>query len=209
MISVSSTWLEHPAGEIPSEIEGLIFDCDGTLVDTMPTHFKAWTKAMTEVGIPFPEEQFYSFAGAPTVQIIKSLARQHGVNLVAEVIAQRKEQYFMELIPGVSIIELVVNIARREVGQRKIAVASGADSEVLHKLLGSVGLLKLFPVIVASDEVAHGKPAPDIFLEAARRMGVPPEKCAVYEDGEQGFLAAKAAGMPAIDVRPWYLPRRK
>jgi len=208
MSTLGSTWMEHPAGEIPAAIEGLIFDCDGTLIDTMPTHFAAWTRALGPLGIPFPEDQFYSFAGAPSVKIVESLARQHGRDLPAEAVARQKEQYFVEYIPRVTPIELVVAIARRERGRRKLAVASGGTQDVIRKLLASVNLLELFPVIVCSDDVAHGKPAPDVFLEAARRLGVAPGKCAVYEDGELGFLAARAAGMPIIDVRPWYLPRK-
>jgi beta-phosphoglucomutase family hydrolase len=208
MTVAGATWLEHPGGEIPPEIEGLIFDCDGTLVDTMPTHFLAWTKALQPLGIAFPEDRFYGFAGSPTVKIIEALSKEQGVPVNAPDVAHQKEQYFVEFMPHVTPIELVINIARREHGRRKLAVASGGTQAIVRKLLASAGILDLFPVIVCSDDVTHGKPAPDVFLQAAARMGVSPTRCAVYEDGEMGFVAARAAQMPVIDVRPWYLPRK-
>jgi HAD superfamily hydrolase (TIGR01509 family) len=208
MTTLGATWLEHPAGEIPAEIEGLIFDCDGTLVDTMPTHFVAWTKALEPLGIAFPEERFYDFAGAPTLKIVETLSKEQGVEVHAPAVARQKEQYFIEYLPQVTPIELVVDIARRERGRRKLAVASGGEQAIIRKLLTSAGILDLFDAIVCADDVVHGKPAPEVFLLAATKMGVAPERCAVYEDGEMGFLAARAANMPLIDVRPWYLPRK-
>jgi HAD superfamily hydrolase (TIGR01509 family) len=105
-------------------------------------------------------------------------------------------------------IHSVVEIARRERGRRKLAVASGGWKRVVKESLTVIGVEEWFDAIVGGDDVQHGKPAPDVFLLAAQRIGLRPDECVVYEDGELGFVAAKAAGMAVIDVRPWYLPRK-
>jgi beta-phosphoglucomutase family hydrolase len=195
--------VEHDAA-LPERIKGLIFDCDGTLVDTMPVHFIAWTAALEKHGLELDEKRFYEFAGMPTQKIIEILSAEQGIEVSAEEIAHEKEQMYLEAIPGVKRIGKVVDIAEREKGRRKLAVASGGWKRVVLHSLRSAKLDGLFPVIVGADDVVHGKPAPDVFLEAARRMGLRPEECMVYEDGELGFEAAKAAGMECVDVRPWY-----
>jgi beta-phosphoglucomutase family hydrolase len=197
-----------PSAAIPDEFKGLIFDCDGTLVDTMPLHFRAWTQAMAAVGITITEEQFYAFSGMPTVKIIETLAKEQNVTCDVATAAEEKERLFLENIQSVEPIHSVMEIVQREKGRRKMAVASGGWKSVIHQSLGAVGLEGMFDAVVGADEVEHGKPAPDIFLEAARRLGFKPDECLVYEDGDLGIQAARAAGMRVIDVRPWYLPRR-
>jgi len=197
-----------PAAIIPERFKGLIFDCDGTLVDTMPLHFLAWKAAMQAVGITITEEQFYSFSGMPTVTIIQTLAKQQNVICDARTAAEEKERLFLENIESLEPIHSVIEIVHREKGRRKMAVASGGWKSVIHQSLAAVGLNAMFDVFVGADDVAHGKPAPDIFLKAAERLNLKPEECLVYEDGNLGIEAAVAAGMQVIDVRPWYLPRR-
>lgn len=204
----SVEWPEHWDAPIPERIRGLIFDCDGTIVDTMPVHFMAWCKALAEVNIHFPEERFYSFAGAPTVTIIQTLAREQGVACDPVEVARAKEHIYVESLENLEPIHGVVTIAKREKGKRKLAVASGGWKRVVKQTLTVVGVEELFEAIVGADDVEHGKPAPDVFLKAAQLIGIPPEQCLVYEDGDLGIEAAKRAGMEWIDVRPWYLPRR-
>jgi beta-phosphoglucomutase family hydrolase len=197
-----------PAAIIPERFKGLIFDCDGTLVDTMPLHFVAWKAAMQAVGITITEEQFYSFSGMPTVTIIQTLAKQQKVICDARAAAEEKERLFLENIESLEPIHSVIEIVHREKGRRKMAVASGGWKSVINQSLAAVGLDGMFDAIVGADDVEHGKPAPDIFLKAAERLNLKPEECLVYEDGNLGIEAAIAAGMQVIDVRPWYLPRR-
>lgn len=194
---------DHDAA-LPDEIAGLIFDCDGTLVDTMPAHFMAWTTVLERHGLKLTEQRFYDFAGMPTKKIIEILSEEKGMVVSAEQIAQEKEQMYMDFIPRISKIRRVVDIAERERGRRKLAVASGGWVRVVRHSLRAVQLEQLFAVIVGADDVKLGKPSPDVFLEAAKRMGLAPTQCIVYEDGELGFQAAKAAGMECVDVRPWY-----
>lgn len=201
------TYLTNPADPLPAHIRGLIFDCDGTLVDTMPVHFMAWSRVCDKHGIAFTEQRFYEFAGMPTQKIVEVLCAEQGLNVSPEEVAHEKEQMYVALIPGVKKIRPVVDIARRERGHRRLAVASGGWKRVVRQALQAAGLENLFDVIVGADDIQHGKPAPDVFLEAARQMGLRPEECLVYEDGDLGFQAAAAAGMEYIDVRPWYLPR--
>lgn len=202
-------WPEDWEAEIPARFRGLIFDCDGTVVDTMPVHYAAWCRALSEVGIRFPEDRFYSFAGAPTVTIIQTLAREQGVTCDAEAVAHEKERIYVASMGELEPIHSVVAIARREKGKRKMAIASGGWKRVVKESLAVIGVEDLFDAIVGADDVVHGKPSPDVFLRAAELIGVAPAACVVYEDGELGFEAARRAGMEVIDVRPWYLPREK
>ena len=201
-------WPRDAEAEIPARFKGLIFDCDGTLVDTMPLHFLAWKKALAQVGLHMPEERFYQFAGAPTVEIIRTLAREQKVAVDADKAADLKEHIYVASLEDAEPIHSVIAIARRERGRRKLGVASGGWKRIVKQTLTGVGMEDAFDAIVGTDEVAHGKPAPDLFLKAAQLIGVPPAECLVYEDGDLGIEAAKRAGMEVIDVRPWYLPRR-
>ena len=203
----TAAWPTDPHAEIPADVKGLIFDCDGTLVDTMPLHYVAWVKALEHVGIHFPEERFYSFAGAPTRTIIEILAKEQNIQCDPEAVAIEKEKLYTENLEQLEPIHSVIEIARREKGKRKLAVASGGWKRVVKASLTVVGIEDMFEAIVGADDVIHGKPAPDVFLKAAGLLGLKPEECVVYEDGEMGIVAAMAAGMRVIDVRPWYLPR--
>lgn len=194
---------------IPARIKGLIFDCDGTLVDTMPLHFLAWERTLEKHGLKLSEKRFYQFSGMPTQRIVEILSKEQGIQVSAEQIAHEKEQVYVASIPGVQRIKQVVDIALREKGRRKLAVASGGWKSVVRQSLQAIQMDQLFDAIVGADDVIHGKPAPDMFLKAAEMMGVKPEECVVYEDGELGIEGAKAAGMAWVDVRPWYLPRTK
>ncbi|HTQ40286.1 MAG TPA: HAD family phosphatase [Pirellulales bacterium] len=196
------------AAAIPERFKGLIFDCDGTLVDTMPLHFLAWKAALQAVGMTITEEQFYAFSGMPTVTIIETLAKQQHLVCDARAAAEEKERLFLQNLESLEPVHRVIEIVHREQGRRKMAVASGGWKSVIYQSLAAVGLNGMFDVIVGADDVQHGKPAPDIFLKAAERLQLVPEDCLVYEDGNLGIQAAEAAGMQVIDVRPWYLPRR-
>ncbi|MGC8624862.1 MAG: HAD family hydrolase [Phycisphaerae bacterium] len=200
---VKPEWQTNPQAPLPGRIRGLIFDCDGTLVDTMPVHYYAWQMALREAGIPLAEEEFYRLAGMPTLKIAQALARHHKSTMTGEEIAHRKEEAYIQKIPEIKLIEPVVDIARRESGRRGLVVASGGLHRIVDLQLQVAGLAELFPIVICADDVEHGKPAPDSFLLAARRMGVKSDQCVVYEDGELGFQAAAAAGMICIDVRPW------
>jgi len=194
----------HPAQmiEIPPHVRGLIFDCDGTIADTMPLHYKAWTAALREHGKDFSEAMFYEMAGIPTRRIFEILNEKHHYNLPVDECTERKESLFTEMIPQVAPIEPVVELVKQFSGQLPMAVATGGTRSICQKTLNALGLAGHFQALVTADDVAHGKPAPDIFLEAARQLGVLPGLCCAFEDAELGLQSARAAGMLVIDIRP-------
>lgn len=188
--------------DIPPFIRGLIFDCDGTIADTMPLHYRSWRLALREHGYDLPEALFYEMAGIPTVQIVEILNQRHGYQVPVEETAARKERAFAELLPQAGPIVPVVELIHNYAGKLPMAVASGGTQAIVRRTLSNLHLLEYFQAIVTSDDVKHGKPAPDIFLESARRMGIPAAACCVFEDAELGLQAAHAAKMLAIDIRP-------
>ena len=188
--------------EIPPHVRGLVFDCDGTIADTMPLHYRAWVAALNEHGADFPEALFYEMAGIPTVRIIEMLNERHAYAIPVQAAADRKEALYERFLPEVVAIEPVVELVHRYAGKLPMAVATGGTRAICTKTLQSLDLLKHFAAIVTADDVAQGKPAPDIFLEAARRLGVPPESCYAFEDADLGLQSARAAGMTAVDIRP-------
>ena len=192
--------------DIPPHVRGLVFDCDGTIADTMPLHYKAWVAALREHGADFPEALFYEMAGIPTVRIIEILNERHGYDLPVQEAADRKESLYVSLVDQVMPIEPVVSLVKQYAGRLPMAVATGGTRAICCKTLQTLHLLEHFRHVVTADDVARGKPAPDIFLEAARRLGVPPEDCYAFEDAELGLQSARAAGMVAVDIRPLRKP---
>lgn len=186
---------------IPDSIRGLIFDCDGTLADTMPLHWRAWQAVIARHGFDFSEERFYSLGGIPSREIVQALSREQGLALDHLAIAREKEETYLPLIEQVEPINAIVGIVRESHGRRPMAVASGGTHRVIERVLEHLGIRHFFAAVVTSEDVAHQKPAPDIFLEAARRLAVAPGDCLAYEDTDLGMQAIKAAGMTAVDVR--------
>jgi beta-phosphoglucomutase family hydrolase len=188
---------------VTPEIKGLIFDWDGTLIDTMPVHYLAWKDTVEENGAQFPEGYFYELAGVKSEQIVVLLNDKYGYQLDPVSIATAKEALFMEkYLPQAAMIEPVLALARQYKGKLPMAVATGGTPPVITTALEYSGLTGFFDAVVTSADVEHGKPAPDTFLEAAHQIGVEPELCMVFEDGEAGLEGARKAGMVTVDVRP-------
>jgi beta-phosphoglucomutase-like phosphatase (HAD superfamily) len=187
-------------------MRGFIFDLDGTLADTMPSHFVAWSRVAARHGLTFPEPRFYSLGGVPTDKIAAMLITEAGLTLDPRAIALEKEQtYYDGLGPGgIRGIEPVLALARthRERNEGPLAIASGSVRRLVTRTLDALGIAGWFAAIVAAEDTARHKPEPDVFLEAARRIGVDPAACLVYEDTDIGLEAARRAGMEPVDVRP-------
>jgi beta-phosphoglucomutase family hydrolase len=181
--------------------QGIIFDCDGTLVDTMPLHWQAWQAIALRHQIRFSQERCYALGGVPSRDILRMLSAEQGLKLDPLGVAREKEAEYVPLIAQVEPINAVVNVARENFGKIPLAVASGGTQRIIGKVLDHLGIRHMFQAIVTSEDVLHQKPAPDIFLEAARRLGVPPQCCRAYEDTDIGLQAIRAAGMQAVDVR--------
>ena len=187
--------------EIPPHVRGLVFDCDGTIADTMPLHYEAWVAALKEHRVEFPEAMFYELAGVPTARIIEILNERHGHDMPVQETADHKEELYQRLIPRVVPIEPVVVLVKEFAGRLPMAVATGGFRHICHKTLDVLGLRHKFKAIVTAEDVTHGKPSPDIFLEAARQLGIDPKLCLAFEDANLGVQAAEAAGMLVVDVR--------
>ena len=186
---------------------GIIFDCDGTLADTMPLHWRAWQVIAKRHGFSLPEERFYSLGGVPSRDILRVLSTEQGVPLDPLAVAREKEVEYLPLIAQVEPINTVVGVARENYGKIPLAVASGGTKSIIEQVLEHLGIRELFQAIVTSEDIVNQKPAPDIFLEAARRIGVPPQFCRAYEDTDLGMRAIRAAGMEAVDVRKLLVKR--
>ncbi len=193
---VASTSLWIPSGEF----DAYIFDCDGTITDSMPLHHRAWCEALSISGCPFPEQLFYEWAGTPTRRIVEMLNEKFGLRMSPEEVTQAKERHFLTLLPEVAGIGVVLDQIRLQHGRKKLAVASGSDRAAVLSSLKAVGVDGLFDAVVGAEDYARGKPEPDAFLKAAELLGVPPGKCLVFEDAELGILAAEAAGMKWVRV---------
>jgi beta-phosphoglucomutase family hydrolase len=190
------------------EPAGLIFDCDGTLADTMPLHYEAWAATVTEFKLSLEEDRFYALGGWPSRSVAELLIVEAHLTADPQVIADRKEARFLSMLDRVTAIEPVVAEARAARGKLPMAVATGATSDVCERILRTIGIRDWFETVVAADHVARHKPEPDVFLEAARRIGVDPARCRVYEDADPGLEAARRALMECVDVRRWHVPRR-
>jgi beta-phosphoglucomutase family hydrolase len=186
------------------DFDGYIFDCDGTLVDSMPLHFVAWVESLRRHDAPyvnlFTEEYFYSQAGISEADTVRNLNVQYDAQIDAESVVRVKMDLFYQEMDSIREVGPVAEIARRLHGKKPIAVASGSEEITVRRCLAATGLLPLFDIIITPKDVKHGKPAPDMFLLAAERMGVVPEKCVVFEDGNSGIVGARAAGMEVVFV---------
>ena len=190
------------------EPRGLIFDCDGTLVDSMPLHWRAWDTVCKRHGIEFSEKRHYAMGGIPSRKILAMLKEEQGLNFDPLQVSNEKEEAYLPLMPEVELIEPVVAIARKHHGRIPMAVATGGRTQFIRPLLERLDIADWFAALVTSDDVANPKPAPDTYLKAAALLGVPAGECRAFEDTDLGMDSIRAAGMEAVDVReiPGVLP---
>lgn len=193
--------------ESSQQPKALIFDCDGTLADTMPLHWRAWQTVTQRHNLIFPEDRFYALGGVPTRDIVRMLAKEQSRPDIDPLqIAHEKEDAYFSLFEHVGPVEEVVAIARAHRGLLPMGVASGGSKHAITKVLTQLGIVDWFDAIVTNEDVKNQKPAPDIFLEAARQLGVDPQFCRAFEDTDLGLTAIRAAGMEAIDIRHYTRP---
>jgi HAD superfamily hydrolase (TIGR01509 family) len=188
--------LKLPAGEF----RAYLFDCDGTIADSMPLHYIAWKKVLGEWNCAYDEKLHYAWGGRPTTEIIAALNARDGLEMPVEETAQRKEQYYFDLLSQLEPVPEVLEQIEAGHGRIPMAVVSGSNRESVVKSLSTIGLLDKFDTIVSSEDYERSKPAPDAYLVAAARLGVAPHDCLVFEDTPVGVQAATAAGMAWVRV---------
>lgn len=182
--------------------DAVIFDCDGTLVDSMPAHFEAWCEALAMHGAAgiFKEDVFFAMGGRPTLDIVVELNDKYNLRLNPSAVALAKRECFLKRLDSVTLIEEVAAFAEGLRGKVPMAIATGGTRLVIEKTLRIVGIGDWFDEVVTADDVVHGKPAPDIFLKAAKLLGVQPSKCLAIEDAPAGITAAERAGMQVLAI---------
>lgn len=188
--------LKLPAGTF----DAYLFDCDGTIADSMPLHYLAWRTALAEWDCRFSEDLFYAWAGFPVAKIVSVLNEKHGLNMNIGEVARRKEELYLEALPTLRAVPEVLEHIHLQYGRIPLAVVSGSTRESVSASLYSLHLLDKFETLVCAGDYKEGKPDPEAFLIAAARLNVKPESCLVFEDGEFGIVAAEAAGMATVRV---------
>ena len=181
-----------------------LFDCDGTIADSMPLHYVAWNKTLSKWGCEFSEELFYAWGGMPVAEIIATLNKQQGLTMPVEDISKLKEALYYEVLPELKAVPEVLEHIEASHGHIPFAVVSGSTRESVTASLKLLGILDKFDTLVCAGDYTKSKPDPEPFLIAAERLGVAPEDCLVFEDTEMGIQAATAAGMPSVKIaQPW------
>ncbi|MFM2485784.1 beta-phosphoglucomutase family hydrolase [Celerinatantimonas yamalensis] len=179
----------------------LIFDMDGTVIDSLPAHQTAWEQILGQYHIPYTGAQMNYLNGWPALQTVDYLCQHasiHSLDIAA--ISAEKEALYQKIARKMVVPTPIVDIVKRY-AHKPIAIGTGATTLEASTLLAHLGIDTLFPVIVGSDQVKAHKPSPETFLRCAQLLDVAPEHCVVFEDAQAGFDAATAAGMTYVDVR--------
>jgi HAD superfamily hydrolase (TIGR01509 family) len=184
----------------PGTFSAYLFDCDGTVADSMPLHFIAWKQALAECNCPFDEEIFYAWGGMPIVDIIATLNTRHNLQMPVEAVAHRKEALYVALLPQLKPVPEVLEHIEAQQGRIPFAVVSGSTRDSVNASLSALHLLNRFSAIVCAGDYTHSKPHPEPFLLAAAKLGVPPQTCLVFEDTDMGIQSATAAGMASVKI---------
>jgi HAD superfamily hydrolase (TIGR01509 family) len=187
---------------IPGALNGVLFDLDGTLIDTMPLHYQAYRRTFLEMGLSLSPEGFYGNVGGTAMETIpRFLAGREAPWSIAE-IHERKKRELAVLLEEADLVvlptALLLPLLR---GRVPMAVATSGARPGVEQMLGRLGWLETFQAVVTAEDVRNGKPAPEVYLEAARRIGVPASECLAFEDTDDGVASARAAGTTVVDVR--------
>ncbi len=195
----------NPPLKLPEgDFKAYLFDCDGTIVDSMPLHYVAWKRALGEWGCEFDEQLFYAWGGMPVSEIIASLNKRQGLDMPVAMVAERKEELYYEMLPQLKAVPEVLEHIEASYGVIPFAVVSGSTRESVTKSLEVLGILDKFETLVCAGEYVNSKPHPEPFLIAAKNLGIAPQNCLVFEDTEMGIQSAKAGGMGWVKIlQPW------
>ncbi len=196
--------LKLPAGAF----KAYLFDCDGTIADSMPLHYVAWRKALSERNCEFTEDLFYAWGGMSVAQIIHMLNKERGLSMPCEEVSRRKEQLYFDSLPQLRAVPEVMEHIEASQGRIRFAVVSGSTRDSVTASLAALKILDRFEILICAGDYQRSKPDPQPFLMAAARLGVAPEDCLVFEDSDMGIRAATAAGMASVKIlQPWQRAR--
>ena len=187
---------------LPESTKAIIFDCDGTIIDNMPLHLLSWQQAFKHFGEEFTAEFLNKSCGMPLIETVELYNSLYGVSLDPVAVAELKDMTFIESMKDAAPIKEVCDLANKFYGKVPMAIVSGSRRKWVELSLKHTKLDSIFDIILTADDPFKGKPAPDLFLEAARLVEVEPKDCVVLEDGESGMIGARVAGMMVIDVNP-------
>ena len=194
--------LKLPEGQF----KAYLFDCDGTIVDSMPLHYVAWTKVLSEWSCEFDEDFFYSLGGMPVAEIIATLNERQGLTMPVDHVMRKKESLYYEILPQLTAVPEVLEHIEDQHGQIPFAVVSGSTRQSVTASLTVLNLLDRFDTLVCAGDYKKSKPDPEPYLLAAEKLGIAPEDCLVFEDTDMGIQAATAGGMASVKIP---LPRER
>jgi beta-phosphoglucomutase family hydrolase len=184
------------------DARALIFDLDGTLSNSLPVHMATWNKVGETYGFKFDPQIMLEMTGRATIEFARHIVEYYGLSADPEEIVKLKQKSFRDSAQLLEPVDEIITIVKEYHGKLPIAVGTGASRKSTEVQLNELGIARYFDAIVTADDVTRHKPNPDTFLKCAELMGVEPEKCQVFEDGDLGIEAAKKAGMMVTDVRP-------
>jgi beta-phosphoglucomutase-like phosphatase (HAD superfamily) len=184
----------------PGVFKAYLFDCDGTIADSMPLHYIAWKRALGERNCAFSEDRFYAWGGMSVAEIISALNREHGLQMPVAQVAARKEELYFENLDQLKGVPAVMEHVESGYGRLPLGVVSGSTRDSVTRSLAALKILDRFDTLVCAGDYQKSKPDPEPFLLAAKKLGVAPESCLVFEDADMGIQAATAAGMASVKV---------
>lgn len=184
----------------PGDFAAYLFDCDGTVVDSMPLHYLAWRQVVRELGGEFGEELFYAWGGKTVADIVAGLNSLQGLSMPLDVVVLRHGELYKAMLPKLTAVAEVRELIEEAHGRIPFGLVSGGARDSVAASLTAVGLLDRFDVMVCAEDYSRPKPDPEAFLVAAKLLGVQPESCLVFEDTEMGVQAATTAGMSCVRV---------
>ena len=188
--------------DVINQYDGLIFDMDGTVIDTMPSHAKAWEMVGQHFGYPFNGNLLYEMGGAPVKTIALEMMKRHAMPLdQLNNVIELKREYGKELIMKHATLLPAANVVRSFYSKKPLALGTGSHRAMTEILLDKFDFEKYFSAIVTAEDIQNHKPAPDTFLPCADLIKVKPQRCLVFEDGDLGIQAGLRAGMDVFDVR--------
>ncbi len=197
------TGMTTPAA-LPADIEAIIFDCDGTLADTFGAHFRAFRDILADYQVVFEAEFYHARLGLSRYQLLEELKQAQGKPFDEQAVAEHNTAAFLTHLPAIRPIPYTQDILRSHYGRLKLGVASGGQRPIVEATLKTIGVRDMLDTIATIEDSGVGKPAPDLYLLAAKRLEIAPRFALAYEDSDEGIEAAERAGMRVIDIRPFY-----